>query len=47
MILFCFIYFLKYGTLHEFACPPCAGAGLILSIVPVFRICAAETSAEK
>ena len=25
-------FFLKYGTLHEFACHPCAGAMLIFSI---------------
>jgi hypothetical protein len=30
----------KYGTLHEFACHPCAGAMLIFS----FSICAAEAS---
>ena len=29
-----FIYlFLKYGTLHEFACHPCAGAMLIFSVL--------------
>ena len=33
-ILFYFIYLFifKYGTLHEFACHPCAGAMLIFSV---------------
>ena len=26
------VFFLKYGTLHEFACHPCAGAMLIFSV---------------
>ena len=27
-----FFFFFKYGTLHEFACHPCAGAMLIFSV---------------
>ena len=35
----------KYGTLHEFACHPCAGAMLIFSVsFQFFSICAAEAS---
>ena len=28
----CYFFFFKYGTLHEFACHPCAGAMLIFSV---------------
>ena len=29
---FLFFFFFKFGTLHEFACHPCAGAMLIFSV---------------
>ena len=38
-----FFFFFKYGTLHEFACHPWAGAVLYRSS---FSICAAEASTE-
>ena len=34
----------KYGTCHEFACHPCAGAMLIFSVSFQFSVCAAEAS---
>ena len=30
--VFIYLFILKYGTLHEFACHPCAGAMLIFSV---------------
>ena len=32
-ISFFFLFFFKYGTLHKFACHPCAGAMLIFSVL--------------
>ena len=37
-------FFFKYGTLHEFACHPCAGAMLIFSVSFQPQYCAAEAS---
>ena len=34
----------KFGTLHEFACHPCAGAMLIFSVSFQFSICSAEAT---
>ena len=31
-LIFIFLLVEKYGTLHEFACHPCAGAMLIFSV---------------
>ena len=42
------ISFLKYGTLHDFACHPCAGAMLIFSVSFQFQYmyCRSSTFAE-